>query len=391
MGERALSVGFPRMHREPGERRDFLPALVETLAGLGCRVLVERGIGSDMGLSDADYVAAGARLGDARQAYAQRVVVILRSPERLDGLRRGAILVSMLHFPTRPGRVRELARLGIDAISLDTIEDDEGRRLVVNSKAVAWNGLEAAFDALARTWPALERRDRPPVRALVMGAGEIGKHAVEAATKFGSPSRAARYAELRIPGVEVIAIGRNLTSNAAYLRRRLRGVDVLVDATQRDDPSTPLVPNGWLGLLPPHAVICDLVVDPYLLDARPPTVRAIEGIPQGDLDRYVLDVGDPAWDRVPAEVPHAHRRTTVSCYSWPGVHPLECMEVYGRQLAPLLRTLVERGGMDAIRADGPSTEERALWRGSLRGWMGRPRSPAPGRRIPPPPGELVGV
>jgi hypothetical protein len=42
-----------------------------------------------------------------------------------------------------------------------------------------------------------------------------------------------------------------------------------VDATARRDPSVALVPNAWLGLLPEHAVICDLAVDPYLLDDTP--------------------------------------------------------------------------------------------------------------------------
>ena len=77
---------------------------------------------------------------------------------------------------------------------------------------------------------------------------------------------------------------------------------------------------------------------------------------------------DPSWDEaVPGGVPHEHRRMTVSCYSWPGVHPRACMEVYGGQLAPLLETLVERGGMSGIRPDG-DYHERALARGSLRYW-----------------------
>ena len=89
------------------------------------------------------------------------------------------------------------------------------------------------------------------------------------------------------------------------------------DAAAR--PGVPLIPNGWLGLLPEHAVICDLVVDPYLLDAEPPTVRGIEGIPQGNLDRYVFRRRSGV-----GPVPPASRRAPSgggSCYSWPGVHP----------------------------------------------------------------------
>ena len=145
--------------------------------------------------------------------------------------------------------------------------------------------------------------------------------------------------------------------------------DVLVDATQRSDPSRPIIPNAWIGFLPEHAVICDCVVDPYQLESVPPTVRGIEGIPQGNLDRYVFGPEDAAWDTtVPGGVPHTRRRTVVSCYSWPGVHPEASMRTYGAQIAPLLETLIDRGGIAWLRPDG-AFHERALLRGSLRTWV----------------------
>ncbi len=364
-----LTFGFPRMHEEAGERRDFLPELIASIARRGCHVFVESGIGSAMGFTDLEYFRTQpgfVHVVDEYEAYRQDVVVVLRAPrKRLAWIRPGATLVSMLHFPTRPARVRELRERGIDAVSLDSIEDDDGRRLVVNAHAVAWNGLEAAFDVLERTWPPLLSRDREPVRVTVLGAGEIGRHAVEAATKYGSLSRAARLARRRIRGVEVTTLGRNITGDQGYMLARLAISDVLVDATYRSDPSVPIVRNAWIGAMPPHAVICDLVVDPYLIHDDPPGVRGIEGIPQGTLDRYAFDVDDPAWDDVPPQIPSLERRRVVSCYSWPGVHPRQCMELYGRQLDRLLGPLIERGGIDGLDADaGPS--ERALLRAALR-------------------------
>ena len=140
------------------------------------------------------------------------------------------------------------------------------------------------------------------------------------------------------------------------------------DAAARRDPSRPLIPNAWLALLPKHAVVCDLSVDPYLLGVEPQVVRGIEGIPQGSLDQWEFAPDDPAWDRLPSDIPTSERRTVVSCYSWPGVRPEPCMHVYGSQLAPLLEVLVAAGSVGRIDQAG-RFHERALWRGSLRGWF----------------------
>ncbi len=281
-GAHGLTVGFPRMHKEAGERRDHLPDVVAAVAGSVDRVIVEAGIGGGMELSDLDYTLRHERIsvGTNEDAFAQDIVVTLRSPETSEfvKLRPGATLIAMLHYPTRPARVAALAERGIEAVSLDGIVDDAGRRLVVNAGAVAWNGLEAAFDVLDRTWPPLRSHDRGPILVTVLGAGAIGRHAVEASSKVGSRARQEAFLAARLPGVVTRTVGRNVTADVDLMQRLLAETDVLVDASQRDDTARPLVPNPWIGWLPAHAVICDCVVDPYLLDEIPPTVRSVEGI-----------------------------------------------------------------------------------------------------------------
>ena len=366
--DRHLTFGFPRMYNEPGERRAFLPALMDLLAKMGVDVFVEAGCGNGMGYSDDDYRGVSPRVHvvDEATAYRQDVVVVLRAPEgRYELLRPGAILLSMLHFTTRPERVQLLSGLGIEAIALDMVTGDDGRRLVQNLRDVARNGLAAAFDALERRWPPLLSPARQPVSVTVLGAGGVGKHAIEWAARAGDPARNERFLRDGLPGVEVVVVEQNLSGNESYFRRRLAETDILVDSTARRDTSRPLFPNAWLGWLPEHAIVCDLAVDPYLLDDDPPVVRGIEGIPQGNLDQWEFGPDDPAWDLLPAAIPNGNRRTVVSCYSWPGVQPEACMEAYGSQLTPLLKTLIWYGGLPAIGSD-VSFHGRALWRASLR-------------------------
>jgi alanine dehydrogenase len=196
----------------------------------------------------------------------------------------------------------------------------------------------------------------------------VGKHAVEAATKLGNVERNTQHIADRGLGSVAIAAGRNLITNRDTMEKLFNQTDILVDATQRRNPSEPVVPNEWIAWLPEHAVLCDLAVDPYTLDTQPVVVRGIEGIPQGSLDQYVFAPDDPSWDKsIPASIPSDHRRTAVTCYSWPGIHPEACMRHYAQQLEPLIEVFVQKG-YDGLSIQG-SFFERAMARGSLRYWL----------------------
>ena len=243
--------------------------------------------------------------------------MILRSPPmttEFDLIGPDSCLISMLHFPTRPLRIQLLQEKNIRAISLDSIVNDFNIRLVENMKAVAWNGLETVFGELQEQYPYLVREDGNPWQVLVLGTGMVGKQALDAATKFGRREWNEEHMQHHGNGVLPQAAGRNITTNRQRMLALLRESHVIVDSTQRRDASQPVIPNDWLAECRPEAVIVDLSVDPYTLDAEPPVVKGIEGIPQGNLDQYVFEPDDPKWDTsVPANIPSKNRRKTVSC------------------------------------------------------------------------------
>ena len=70
---------------------------------------------------------------------------------------------------------------------------------------------------------------------------------------------------------------------------------------------------------------------------------------------------------MPDSIPSQYRRTTVTCYSWPGVHPAACMSHYAQQLEPLVEVLFEKG-YDGLSPQG-TYFERALYRGTLTAWL----------------------
>ncbi|MCJ7536660.1 MAG: hypothetical protein MUO57_14125, partial [Anaerolineales bacterium] len=285
-------------------------------------------------------------------------------------IKPGACLISMLHFPTRPQRVALLNKQGVHAISLDSIKDDSKRRLVENLPSVAWNGMHISMEALKDVYPGpgFEHPQRPALRVTLVGAGAVGKHVLQAAVSYGDPQFRQKMFLEDVPGVMVQVIDYDLTKHADIIREIFSNTDILVDATQRPEPSQPVIPNAWIAWLPEHAIITDLSVDPYTLDTHPPVVRGIEGIPQGSLDKYVFHADDPEWDlTVPPSIPSTERRTVVSCYSWPGIFPEACMEHYAKQLLPLMKRLFKKG-YAGISPQGDFFE-RAINRATLKDWL----------------------
>ncbi len=111
---RIHGIGFPRM-RKAVERRVFLPEFIQFLADMGLKVVLEDGYGSRSGFTFDDYQQGHINVvrGSREEAFQQDLVIVLRSPkeEEFSLLRRGSILLSMLHYPTRPNRVKLFARV----------------------------------------------------------------------------------------------------------------------------------------------------------------------------------------------------------------------------------------------------------------------------------------
>src|SRR5574340_1615855 len=94
-----MLIGIPRETRAGETRVAATPETVKKLAASGKHeVVVEAGAGDASSLRDADYAAAGARIGSASDALGAALVLKVRAPagDELARLASGSTLVGML-------------------------------------------------------------------------------------------------------------------------------------------------------------------------------------------------------------------------------------------------------------------------------------------------------
>lgn len=356
------------MHKEAGERRDFLPEFIEALGQYNIEIVIEDGYGQAMDIDPSSYlrVNSGVRFGTISEAYRQDLVIVLRFPgaAELDLMKRGSILMSMIHFETRPDRIKSLLERNITGLSLDAIMDDNGKRLVENIAGTSWNGMKAAFQELSKNEQWFFDAQRLYTTVTIMGLGSVGIHAAKAASKYGSLKFHRTAENQKIPGVLVQSVGRNITEDEKALANILRTTDILADASKRDNPTIPIIKNEFLEFLPHTAAILDLTADPYNFDTLPYQVKGIEGIPTGSLDEYVFQTDHPVYSVLSKYINTKHRRVVVSCNAWPAISPARCMNIYGKQISCFFPVIFSKP-ISHLKVQSDNILERALARSTL--------------------------
>ncbi|MCB2289397.1 alanine dehydrogenase [Clostridium sp. CS001] len=363
------TIGFPRMHKEKNEKRDFLPTFFAVLKNEKVQIFLEEGYGMALDYTKEDYIKENEAIQfvSKRECYEKDVVVVLRSPEfkELDYMKKGSTLLSMLHYPTRAARIEKLKDKGIFAVSMDSIKNDFLERIVVNYEGTSGNGIDTAFTELAKTYENICIKDKKPIIVSVMGMGRVGLTAARLSSKYGNNKTTEDILRDKTKGVLVNLLSRNLTKDKNEMIKILRKTDILVDATTRDDSTKYIISNELLGHLKQNSIILDLTADPYLTDANSIQIKAIEGIPHGTLDKTVIYPDDDQYNNLPKSLKTLHRRTVVGCNAWPGVTPNACMDLYGKQLIYILQNLIVYSIND-FDLSSNDYFNRAIYRGTIK-------------------------
>jgi NAD(P) transhydrogenase subunit alpha len=196
--ERQLRIGVPRETKARETRVAATPATVTKLLALGYEVVVETAAGAASSFPDDAYETAGARVGDAREAWQADVVLKVNAPatEEIALLRDGATLVSLLSPGLNPDLVDALAARPITVLAMDAVPRiSRAQSMDVLSSMANIAGYRAVIEAAHTfgrffTGQVTAAGKVPPAKVLVAGAGVAGLAAIGAASSLGAIVRA---------------------------------------------------------------------------------------------------------------------------------------------------------------------------------------------------------
>jgi alanine dehydrogenase len=268
-----MIIGIPKEIKTLEDRVAMTPGAVDTLVRRGNTVLVEKGAGMGSGLSDAEYVAAGAKMVSAADAWAAQMVIKVKEPMKAEYkyLRSDLLLFTYLHLAADEAQTKALLKGGTTGVAYETVQlpdrtlpllqpmSEVAGRMATQVGAHLLEKTQGGRGMLLGGVPGVA-----PANVMVLGAGIVGTNAVKIAVGMGARVTVFDLNHARMQYLDDIFGSRivTMTSNEANIRAAAKEADLIIGSVLIPGALTPkLVTRDMLGTMRPGAVIVDVAVD----------------------------------------------------------------------------------------------------------------------------------
>ena len=190
-----MKVAIPAESQKTETRVAATPDTVKKIAALGAEVVVEAGAGTAAGVTDAEYQAAGAKIGRGRETTADADVVLkVRRPtaSEAESYKKGALVIGIMDPFGNEAALAELANAGVVAFAMELLPRITRAQVMdVLSSQANLAGYRAVIDAAYEYGRALPMMMTaagtvPGAKVFVMGAGVAGLQAIATARRLGA-------------------------------------------------------------------------------------------------------------------------------------------------------------------------------------------------------------
>jgi alanine dehydrogenase len=268
------TIGVPTEIKTSESRVALTPDGVRELERTGAQVHVQAGAGEGAGISDADYIAAGADIvPTAADAWSMDMVVKVKEPQESEFgfLRPDLTLFTYLHLAAYPAVADALLASKCTAIAYETVQTANGALpLLAPMSEVAGRlapQMGAQFLERHRGGRGVLMGGAPgvrPARVVVLGAGNVGWNAAWIAAGMEAEVLLLDKNLDRLRFVDQIQRGRvvTLASNQGAVERAVADADLVIGAVLVAGGRAPVVVSeAMVRTMKKGAVIVDVAVD----------------------------------------------------------------------------------------------------------------------------------
>lgn len=268
-----MIIGIPRELKEQEYRVAAVPSNVYQWTRRGHRVLVEKGAGVGVGITDEDYRAAGVELIDSHEGIFENAELILKVKEPLPSeyglLRPGQILFTYLHLAADRTLSEALLKSGATCIAYETVEVNRRLSLLEPMSEIAGRMsiiMGAYFLTKHRGGTGVLLGGVPgvlPGKVVVLGGGTAGINAARMAMGLGADVTILEVDLERMRFLDItMHSAHTLFSSEGSLLEILPRVDLLIGAVLLPGARAPkLIYRDMLRLMRPGSVFVDIAID----------------------------------------------------------------------------------------------------------------------------------
>lgn len=270
-----MHIGVPKEIKNHEYRVGLTPVAVQELCRQGHQVTVESGAGIAADMTDADYLAAGAKIaGKAADIFATADMIVKvkePQPSECKMLRKGQILFTFLHLAPDPEQTKLLLESGCSAIAYETVTDANGRlpllapmseiagRLSVQMGAHFLEKAQGGRGILLSGVPGVA-----PATVVILGGGVAGFNALQLAVGLGAQVVVMDKSLARLREIDAVYHGRAMTIHAtqSVIDHYMHWADLVIGAVLVPGANAPkLVTRETLKTMKRGSVLVDIAID----------------------------------------------------------------------------------------------------------------------------------
>ena len=267
-------IGIPKEIKNNEFRVSATASGVHAYIAAGHQVLVEKNAGVGSGISDADYIKAGAKIIDAADELWQKAELIQKVKEPIEieykRMRKGQILYTYLHLAANKACTQAIMDSGITAIAYETVEVDGALpllapmsevagRMSIQVGAAALEASKGGAGVLLGGVPGVR-----PGKVVVIGGGVVGIAAATIAHGMRADVTVMDLDLKRLGQIDQIFAGnvKTLASSSYEIEKEVMAADLVIGAVLVHGAKAPkLVSNALVKKMKPGAVLVDVAID----------------------------------------------------------------------------------------------------------------------------------